>query len=149
MGHDRFGLVVVVAAPADASPAVLAMDQRSVRLDGVAIHEPGSVDLNFDSAIGIPGQQAAVGNVRPEQPFSIRLPRRALPVDRPVIELKQGPIEGQDFDQPIIIDLDARKRIDGLWRPGAAKQATGPKICICAHLGTLVLTTGPPTCCAT
>lgn len=44
MGHDRLGLPIIIAAPADAAPAVLAVDERAVRLDRIAIHEPRAVE---------------------------------------------------------------------------------------------------------
>jgi len=60
MRHDRFGHVVVIAAAADAAPAMFAMDKCAIALDSVAVHEPDAVDHDLDMAIGIPAEQPSV-----------------------------------------------------------------------------------------
>jgi hypothetical protein len=56
MSHDGLGLPIVVAAPTDAAATVLAVHKRAVGLDRIAVHEPGAVDHDFHTAIGIPTQ---------------------------------------------------------------------------------------------
>lgn len=95
MGHDRLGLPIIIAAPADAAPAVLAVDERAVRLDRIAIHEPRAVDQDLDMTVGIPAQQSPVGNVRPDQSITFGLPRRSLAMERSLIERQERRI-GRD-----------------------------------------------------
>jgi hypothetical protein len=89
MRHDRLGLVVVAAA-ADAAPAMLAMDERAVGLDGVAVHEPGAVDHDLDMAIGIPAEQPPVGHVGPDEPLCVPCQAGPSPWIVPSCSLSSG-----------------------------------------------------------
>ena len=122
MRHDRLGLAVIIAAAADAAPAMLAMDERAVCLDGIAVHEPGAVDHDLDMAIGIPAEQPPVGYVRPDQPIMRGLPCGPLAVDRSLIELQQRRIGAQHLRQPIVVDLDTAKALHDLGWTGIAQQ---------------------------
>jgi hypothetical protein len=83
MGHDRFGLTIIITPPADAATTMLAVDERAVRFDRIAIHEPGAVDQDLDTTIGIPAQQPPVGDVRPDKPMLRGLPCGSLAMDVP------------------------------------------------------------------
>src|SRR5690349_1642282 len=60
MGHDRLGLVIIIAALANTAPAMLAVNKGAVRLYGIAVHEPRALDEHFNVPIGIPPQQPTV-----------------------------------------------------------------------------------------
>ena len=95
MGDDRRRVPVSVRA-AYAAPPVLAMHQLAVRLERVAVDKIRAVDRNRDMAVRVPGQQAAVRHVGPEQTVARRLPDRAFCVQRALIQTEQLGVRRQD-----------------------------------------------------
>ncbi len=122
MRHDRLGLVAIVAAATDAAPAMLAIDELAVGLDGVGVHEPGAIDHDLDMAIGIPAEKPPVGHVGPDESLLHPLPGRPLGVDRALMQLEQWRIGRRHFRQPIIVDLETAEATDRRRRPGAPQQ---------------------------
>ena len=42
---------------------MLAVDECAVRFDRIAVHEPCAVDQDLNMTVGIPAQQAPIGDV--------------------------------------------------------------------------------------
>lgn len=133
MGHEGLGLPVIVAAPADAAPTMLAVDQRAVRFDRVAVHEPGAVDQHLHAAIGIPAQQPPIGDVGPDQPIKRRLPRRSLAMECSLMKHQKRRIGQDHLRQPLVVDLDTRKIVHARGRPGMAQHMPRKKVG-CRHV---------------